>query len=280
MSTQSEFRLEAFVADHADRFAMLYLLHLQHQVESGISLDDDDGTAMTLLTLVYESEDWLEIGQATGFFSPGAEYRRSVEIFEGLEGRTRAQSYSDAKLIPLAEFSSAIDQAMDDLTDDRLEHLRLLLFAPDREWQLRIARLETIVDLFASNREIRLPPAVVDDIEWALSGAETDVRSVRLPCAWRTADSLASTDRGQELAEVHARLRGIAARVGITDVEHVADAHPTQKHVPSAFGEWSGTSFAPPIVDKEILTKAPLLAAAEPAARPDDDDGSGRRYRI
>lgn len=82
-------------------------------------------------------------------------------------------------------FDEVLATAMGDLTDDRLEFLRLYLFVDDAEWLARVRELDRFRRMLSGSPG-PFPDELMDKVSWALQGPESTSSRTGLPSDWRS----------------------------------------------------------------------------------------------
>jgi hypothetical protein len=136
--------------------------------------------------LLAEARLWIDIGCSLGYFA-GAATRLTddVDVPERFASRLKPARHEWSDLPP-ALFQQRLVEAQSDLTRDRQEYLRLLLFADTDDWERALESLDRVTGALRPGTQLRRE--VVDDIAWALEGAESDLdaRHQSLPASWRS----------------------------------------------------------------------------------------------
>lgn len=183
-----------------------------------------EADALTLkLVLVAEAERWHSWGQQVGYFAqpdgepsldPGDEfndYLGAAELPEDLD-------------VPM--FARELSYAREDLTPERRELLRLVFFAGEFEWSVRVAELSELLRRLTARPCLSLQLDTVDTLAWsfqldtvenvaslsgALLGKITD--APRLPADWRMGKLAAAAHRKapDRLTTLQEAQRAIAA---------------------------------------------------------------------
>lgn len=179
--------------------------------------------ALLSLFLLKEATEWIDVGRAEGYFDPDAEPRAiRLSLKNPAAGRTVLDmrepivAWSHLKnSVPIGprvpaggpSFALALQLAIDDLSEARMEHLRLLCFAPEAEWQRELSRVRDLGALIAELPNAALSDDAVDGLRWALSGSDSDLPATELPSDWRSPQALHRSARGEQLLQVHDELR-------------------------------------------------------------------------
>jgi hypothetical protein len=102
------------------------------------------------------------------------------------------------------------------VSDERLEYLRLLLFAADDEWIGELSLFHDAMRRLVAEPTLNLPPNTVDRIAWALDGAaaDDDLTVWSGPSIWREGayPSVSRNARTRVRAEQLAAVHGMVAR--------------------------------------------------------------------
>lgn len=165
---------------------------------------DPTGHVDLQMYLLREAANWIDLGRACGYFSseldpvpivlfdnyqirgihmgfPNHNEEQMELLFVDWEavGREHRADFAD-------RFDDDLRVATEDLTDDRLEFLRLYLFAADSEWNERVAELEAILGVLEIT-QAKIPNRMMDLVTWALQGPESALRAQEtLPSDWRS----------------------------------------------------------------------------------------------
>ena len=143
-----------------------------------------------------EIRRWWEMGRTIGYF-PDDE---PAEI-PGGELIEEQMFFHDSRAPDPTTFASMLGDAREDLTPARLRFIELFLFADDRRWALSLGRLHQFAETLRQRPRLHLDPTEVDQLAWALHGAEPsadagvlytdpddgEVRECVSPAAWRIA---------------------------------------------------------------------------------------------
>lgn len=212
-----------------------------NQDESAISWTRADGRDSKLshvliqLCLLREAAEWVREGRSLGYFSSlidplpivlnGKDVSRLDELEFFMQGPTEntahelPQSLADKAALA---FDIRLHNAIEDLTDDRIEFLRLIIFTNENEWQHSLEMLRSFNDEMESkislhNRAPGGAPSTflhtssqVDALSWAFSGAESYLPPSKLPSDWRSDPEIRariSDSRLSDLMEERGRLR-------------------------------------------------------------------------
>lgn len=220
MSDIELYRLRAFEASfitprvrillEANRSDLEHALQ-QGQGESPTYQDQDHQTPQYLLNLclLWEAATWVEVGAGVGYFPENSvpyQFRQLPEWLpfdgEGLWKALRVYvAFSDARnglYNPRNDeswqdnFSKQLIREIELLTEERMEYLRLMLFASDKEWEKRYLQVQDTADVFERRADVAVSSDTMDSIAWALHGpteepdfGEEFVPEELLPSYWR-----------------------------------------------------------------------------------------------
>lgn len=163
---------------------------------------DPTGEVDLQMMLLREAANWIDMGRWCGYFSGyltpdqiqfgGRDIRDIYPWYQHLDPRRQDVVSYDWRFRTeppeglVEHFGESLRTAMDDLTDDRLEFLRVFLFTTDAEWEFRTAELNLLVKALAAGYE-HFDEQFVDSLTWAFHGPQSDLRpqQQRLPSDWR-----------------------------------------------------------------------------------------------
>lgn len=180
------------------------------------------------LFLLVEAAAWIDLGKDALYFSD--------DLLPLLEQSHRAGSIRDLSYLGAEDttfvvekgwqsdlhgpFDEVLLNAMEDLTRDRQEFLRLYLFAEEAEWRDRVGQLEFFLQTLQRSRLNRFPEEELDTVSWAFTGPETTLHVAGLPCDWRSV-SLSDIPEAEEAEEADDRARTLRnLRSGIEAYVH------------------------------------------------------------
>lgn len=142
--------------------------------------------------LIAELVDWQVLGLNRGFFEGEPRFRRALnrsEVLKLYNKLPRAHERSDNERRQSHNaIQDSLVAAVEDLTPERLEFVRLLVAATDDEFGERIGGLYEVAELVAS----RSPGEAIQvgEVDWALSGRESTLGGWSGPAGWRSNESL------------------------------------------------------------------------------------------
>ncbi|SFU10850.1 hypothetical protein [Arthrobacter sp. ov118] len=228
------------------------------------------GEAVLRLFLLREAANWVELGRKLEFFSSDVEPTPiSFELPYGLQGlasrvwggKVNSRRFRDVwsrdwgrAELPLAiPFDDALMAAMDNLSEERLEFLRLYLFADEREWDYKVSQIEIAQILLGSRERSAYREARMDEMAWAFGGTDPVLEFLGYPSDWRAGsagDLLLTSDRGGRLDDalhrIEDRVRGIIEReagrrlAGGQDLMERADEEEIPEEIPEDFRQRGG----------------------------------------
>ncbi|MFD6516977.1 hypothetical protein [Rhodococcus sp. NPDC060176] len=153
----------------------------------------EQSEAMTSTLLLFEKLDLLRRGQIEGYFVDN--WQDAIDLVQRItpDRKERFTNVFDAWIRePIADHQRLLEilrtQERDDFswlgfntryatildidTPEFREFVRLTLFAPAREWNFRIEQVELLIDEILRNPAVLLTAAELDELAWALSGAD------------------------------------------------------------------------------------------------------------
>lgn len=214
------------------------------------------GEGILRMFLLRESTNWIQMGRQYEFFSTDLEpfpirfgrlegYGLSPDSSVGqipFSGELNYKSLNDvwfkdwsrARADTYMAFDEALMEAMDALSQDRLEFLRLYLFADDAEWKDKIAELAVIQSLLEGGERSAFPGEFMDGVTWAFDGLESDLDHYGYPSDWRATsfsdirlDSARAESLGGILHSIESSVRKILeteSEQALADGEHVRES--------------------------------------------------------
>lgn len=169
--------------------------------------------------LLAEADAWLSFGAELGYFST-TELLSTSDRSESRRAQTIIASIERLSLptgLGAPAFAQALSDAREDLTDNRRELLRRIIFGSPNEWDEAIEALDELPFAFELGHEEAL--AALEISGWALentlevSAAQEELQAV-LPAAWRSgslerlvAEIPDISRRLSDLARVHEQVR-------------------------------------------------------------------------
>lgn len=154
----------------------------------------EQSKAMTSTLLLFEKLDLLRRGQIEGYFVDN--WQDAIDLVKRFtpDHRERFTNVFDAwihepiadqqrlmlEILPTLEqddfswlgFHTRYATMLDTDTPEFREFIRLVLFAPAPEWNFRIEQVELLTDEILRNPSVLLTVAELDELAWALSGAD------------------------------------------------------------------------------------------------------------
>lgn len=225
MSRAEEYRLRAFEAAYVEPHVRFLENVVPHWSWTDIHVIEAASSEASLRTfLLLEASEWIELGTEAGYF---ATYLKPLFALPAPSSIWSWYRSTHATLVPSSPidppkprhwwyyydqlyqrsyFDDALTTAVSDLTPDRLEFLRLYLFADDSEWLAKIRQLDDFRHLLYSNAG-PFPDDLVDTVSWALKGPDITMRSAGVPSDWRASTVLAvprMVDRARLLESIRA----------------------------------------------------------------------------
>ena len=185
----AQFRLRAFEQD--------WVLPLLDEVDG---LVETDSARRLDLALLLEARLWRSLGVRTGYFAGAPEIDLDAPLGDLGEFAeiVEAAEYTRSWIQRADRFGDLLAQALDDLTPERRELLRIVYFAEEEEWQRRIVEVRRLAHAVAERPSSSMPPGWVDRVAWAIEGPWTENRallaysySARLPSYWRSSHGIA-----------------------------------------------------------------------------------------
>lgn len=164
--------------------------------------------------LAAEAEQWITLGQRVGFFAQTPQR----DATRGGRSPEFDRFFAPGEVEP-SNFAGILSDAQDDLTSARREFLRLLLFAPEPEFERAVEGLFRLETAVAEPRGDFALAELVDTAEWALQGAESLIRTPSVhPAHWRSSNdaliSVGGLRAARRLSAVSAWRARIAVAVG------------------------------------------------------------------
>ncbi|MDQ0690010.1 hypothetical protein [Arthrobacter sp. W4I7] len=153
------------------------------------------------LCLLSEAKDWVIVGGQLGYFPTEAAPETDIEGLGAVEAyKGKLQSYymgvtdfeaqNDPGFDDGDAFGVALQEMIEDLTDDRMEYLTLVMFAPRYIWTTRIGQVKKLAATVAARPDAALPPEVMENVAWVFLGPPEERFSriqpeSKWPSAWR-----------------------------------------------------------------------------------------------
>lgn len=203
MSRAQEYRLRSFemahVRPHIERFEELGRGNWLNNVYFPSAWPE----GALRLFLLREASNWIRMGQQCGYFSaelaplPIGQIRlpRSDWGILGVDvshlDQMRIQSLWSQDWTTLDggdAFGEELTLAMEDLTDDRLEFLRLFFFSEETEWAEKLVELAAFARVVDGSKPPFSAELIdqVDKVAWALQGPESTLHEFHgFPADWR-----------------------------------------------------------------------------------------------
>ncbi len=135
-----------------------------------------------------EMHYWRDLGMGIGYFAETEEF--GAPRPSGDYSRLFLLAYSpgmpgSAPNLSQETFFNALVEAQEDLFPERLEFLRILVFAGAREWERALRNVKKVADSLRQRPWIEIPGEIVDSVTWSLSGADVAGSDDWSPAAWR-----------------------------------------------------------------------------------------------
>ncbi|MHA7209550.1 hypothetical protein [Arthrobacter sp. MDT1-65] len=197
MSRAQEYRLRSFEA--------AYVQPLLRFIENDSTNQEEPSGGNLRLLLLREMANWIDMGQWCGYFSSNIQRLSIKHGIHDIREVTQDLNKFDEDRMDLVNcswvlqddprslsfdgsFGEAIQASMEDLTDERMEFLRLYLFSSSTEWEHAVGEVAVVAEEVALGRR-RIPQRMMDRVTWAFHGPESELRleSVALPSDWRVA---------------------------------------------------------------------------------------------
>lgn len=175
------------------------------------------------ILLLAEGRLWIQRGIEIGYFSPRVEPLAAPEDDIGTAGlealgvllRMLGDSYPFSEA-DATEFPENLSDAIEDLTDSRLDFLGLTLLVSKDFWKIRMAELRDLASILRDRPDVTLSSRFMDRVSWAFQGPEAKLLPSGLPSDWRAAATERNPEwaRLQELEEVRLEILQAAKRIG------------------------------------------------------------------
>lgn len=151
--------------------------------------------------LLAEAGNWVTVGRRLEYFPEAAKVTLDVEglrlenhrrkLEAAFLGESDFESKHDMGIRDGDEFGYSLLGMIEDLTDERMEYLRLMMFATNGEWEARLKRAQTLAENVALRPDAAVPPEVIQDVAWMFYGPEDEPAQMsnalsERPSAWRT----------------------------------------------------------------------------------------------
>jgi hypothetical protein len=214
--------------------------------------------------LIAEAERWILVGQSLGFFpqAPRAAGDVPERAFRFHNFFTDEIGFFTDKPVALSDFSATLSAAQDDLTPARRAFLRLVLFATDPEFDDAVRQLSRFE---AAVAEPLARARLVDEVEWALQGAESQIDApLTHPARWRASNRALVAAGGLRAAQRMTILERWRQRVAAaTGWAAVVDASRERREKPAAEHQDSGAQAQVPVVYEASRHVAALTLGIE-----------------
>ncbi|WP_211882359.1 hypothetical protein [Pseudarthrobacter albicanus] len=272
MSRAQEYRLRSFEAAYVE--PQIQFLD-DHYGRAWTDVKDDphgrSGEGVLHLFLLREAVNWIQFGRLHGFFSPDLDpFPIPFDWSSGLELPFSGE-ISQERLYDIwskdwgrtsidRTFDEALTVATDALSDERLEFLRLYLFADESEWEHKVSELEDSQNLLQASEKDPSREERMDSVAWAFQGAESDLPYLGCPSDWRAgasdwrigtfSDLRRDGSRAKRLMDVFGGIEDrimyvvkLEAEHSLAEGEDIQDA-PLHEAYPEDFRYWGGDGNA------------------------------------
>lgn len=165
------------------------------------------------LRILREAAEWIDQGKEAGYFSTSivphpiavgqTDVRDLTELDLFLANRTLIPDPLEFRTREPDEtaFESRLHSAVEDLTHDRVEFLRLSIFADDQDWNSVLRDMWELAgriedELKSENQSFGPETTNISEsaarLSWAFNGSESELEHPAGPAGWRSANTLAS----------------------------------------------------------------------------------------
>lgn len=150
--------------------------------------------------LAFEILTWFSEGQSIGYFSPRADpldwlpenQDRDIQWLVSITGEQVREYARALNLFGMSGvgpgemvFESMLFAAVEELSEDSQERLRLKYFASDVEWDFKMQELLDFIRILEQRPDLSLPEDRVDLVAWALTTDRNSTVLHHSPSAWR-----------------------------------------------------------------------------------------------
>lgn len=208
------------------------------------------------LCLLREAAEWVREGRRVGYFSSSIEplpivlEGKDIIQLDELKLFMKGQSENIANVATdpsedsaASNFGTMLHDAIEDLTEDRIEFLRLVVLTDENEWHNSLEMLRLFNDDVESQlsrngtkrdgaRSVSLQvSSQVDALSWALSGPESNLAPSKMPSDWRSDAEIGagmSAPRLSNLLEERARLRRLVETLATLEGQPALSAQSQQ----------------------------------------------------
>jgi hypothetical protein len=207
-ASRDTFRTEVFIRDGLDPIARRFAygddalsatvprLAAAAQGELNRAPANDEQSQVALWSvLALEAVFWLRFGVEEGALPEDTVevsiernpfWRTAISMADDYGAALTLDAGLNIRSTPLREldFFDALTLAHEALTPEHLEFLRLVHFATNDEWRVRLAEVELLTSNATRSVADGLAPGVMDRLSWALSGRPEDGFAF-FPASWR-----------------------------------------------------------------------------------------------